>query len=42
MKMTDMVIEILKRRIKELEEELKKKDAQIEELKSKIDRLLDH
>lgn len=36
------VVEILKRRIKELQEELKKKEAQIEELKSKIDRLQEH
>ena len=43
MKMTDSTaVEILKRRIKELQEELDKKEAQIEELKSKIDRLQEH
>ena len=41
--MTDSTaVEILKRRIKELQEELDKKEAQIEELKSKIDRLQEH
>ena len=37
-----LVVQILKRKIKELEGIIKRKNVEIEELHKKIDRLLDH